>query len=67
MKDLQRVFACLAVGESAPEIDLEGKVYLSKVANNKQFSSKVTLALAGQSAWRTDIHYRVNEVVDSRC
>ena len=54
MRDLQRVFGCLAVAESAPKIDPEGKVYLSKVANHKGFSSKITLAMAGQSAWRLD-------------
>ena len=51
MKDLQRIFSCLAI-ESGSD---EDRAYLSKVANGKvAFSSKVTLAMSSQSAWRRD-------------
>ena len=51
MKDLQRIFACLAVEAGATS----NRSYLALVANGKtQFSSKVTLAMSSQSAWRHD-------------
>ena len=49
MKDLQRIFSCLAVDSGSDE----NRAYLRKVANGKgAFSSKVTLAMSSQSAWR---------------
>ena len=49
MKDLQRIFSCLAVDSGSDE----NRAYLSKVANGKvAFSFEVTLAMSSQSAWR---------------
>lgn len=45
MKDLQRIFSCLAVDSGSDE----NRAYLRKVANGKgAFSSKVTLAMSSQ-------------------
>lgn len=50
MKDLQRLFACLAVEGNGEAADHN---YLRQVANPKTtFSHKLTLAMSSQSAWR---------------